>query len=303
MQVRKVPVSQGLAWLRAAVDLGARNPKAVFGAALLFIAVLYLLAAVLGVVAATLTGDGKAAPSGALFMAIFVPLFIGMMVLMPILIGGLMHVIREAESGRPVRARDLFAPFHTGRAKGLAALGVLQIVLAILGGVLMVAVAGPNYWEQYLDAMRAAMGGAMPVMPEPKNPLLLFLVQIAFNYFTYAIMLLSVPLVLFSGTPLVEAVRASLRASVQNIGANLFAALLFVVGVILAGIAVTLVALLANFIGGLLHPTVGTALSMVILLGFASVLLVVLAGGAYLAWRDTFEPPRSPTPGFAGIEA
>ena len=64
-----------------------------------------------------------------------------------------------------------------------------------------------------------------------------------------------------------------------------------------------LVALLVNFIGGLLHPAVGGALSMVVLLGFASVLLVVLAGGAYLAWRDTFEPPRPPTPGFAGIEA
>jgi len=29
MQVRKLPVSQGLAWFRAAIDLGARNPKAV----------------------------------------------------------------------------------------------------------------------------------------------------------------------------------------------------------------------------------------------------------------------------------
>ena len=106
MEVRKVPVSQGLSWFRAAIDLGARNPKAVFGAALLFIAVLYLIAAVLGLVAAALTGSGAQVPSSALFMAVFVPLFIAMMVLMPILIGGLMHVIRESEAGRPVRARS-----------------------------------------------------------------------------------------------------------------------------------------------------------------------------------------------------
>jgi hypothetical protein len=301
MQVRKLPVSQGLAWFRAAIDLGARNPKAVFGAALLFIAVLYLLAAVLGAVAAALTGDGKAAPNGTLFMALFVPLFIAMMVLMPILIGGLMHVIREAEADRPVRARDLFAPFHSGRAKGLAALGVLQILLALLGGLLMIAVAGPEYWSQSLDAMRAAFGGAMPVTPEPRNPLLLFLLQLAFNYFTYAIMLLAVPLVLFSGTSLVEAVRASLRASVQNIGPNLFAAFLFVVGVVIAAIVVMLVAMLANFLGGLLHPILGSVLALVVLLGFTAVLLVVLAGGAYLAWRDTFSAAPS-TPGFHGIE-
>ncbi len=36
-------------------------------------------------------------------------------------------------------------------------------------------------------------------------------------------------------------------------------------------------------------------------LGFGAVLLVVLTGGAYLAWRDTFEGPRAPVAP-AGIE-
>ncbi|HVQ32406.1 MAG TPA: BPSS1780 family membrane protein [Lysobacter sp.] len=301
MQVRKLPVSQGLAWFRAAIDLGARNPRAVFGAALLFIAVLYMLAAVLGLVAAALGGGARS--DGTMFLAVFVPLFIAMMVLMPILIGGLMHVIREAEAGRPVRARDLFAPFRTGRLKGLAALGALQIVLAILGGLLMIAVAGPDYWAQYMDMVRGAMGGALPVVPQPQHPFVLAVLQLAYNYFTYAIMLLAVPLVLFSGLSLMDAVRGSLRASVQNIGANLLAALLFVAGVLVAAIAVTLLALLVNFIGGLVHPIVGSVLALVIFLGFAAVLLVVLAGGAYLAWRDTFDTPQARTPGFTGIEA
>jgi hypothetical protein len=188
--------------------------------------------------------------------------------------------------------------------KGLAALGALQIVFAIIGGVLMVAIAGEHYWQDYLAAVRSAMGGAAPVLPEPKNPGLLFLVQLVFNYFTYAVMLLSVPLVLFSGASLVDAIRGSLRASVSNVGANLLAALLFVLGTLVAAIVVVLLTMLANLLGGLLHPIVGAVLSMAILLGFGAGLLVVLAGGAYIAWRDTFEGPTSPASRpFNGIEA
>ena len=154
-----------------------------------------------------------------------------------------------------------------------------------------------------MDMVRGAMGGALPVVPQPQHPFVLAVLQLAYNYFTYAIMLLAVPLVLFSGLSLMDAVRGSLRASVQNIGANLLAALLFVAGVLVAAIAVTLLALLVNFIGGLVHPIVGSVLALVIFLGFAAVLLVVLAGGAYLAWRDTFDTPQARTPGFTGIEA
>jgi hypothetical protein len=302
MQVRKLPVSQGLAWFRSAIDIGGRNPKAVFGAALLFIAVFYGLALLLAVVAAALVKSGTPSPS--LFLAVFVPLFLAIMVLMPILIGGLMHVIREAEAARPVRARDLFAPFRLGSAKPLAALGLLQIALAVLGALLMVAVAGADYWKDYMAAMQSAMGGATPAMPQPRHPGLLFLLQLAFNYFTYAIMLFSVPLVLFSRAPLLDAVRASLGASVRNVGANLLAAALFVGGTIVAAIVVALLAWLAGLVGGLVHVAVGTLLSMAILLGFGAVLLVVLAGCAYLAWRDTFDAPAPPpSQRFEGIEA
>ena len=49
---------------------------------------------------------------------------------------------------------------------------------------------------------------------------------------------------------------------------------------------------------------VATVLSMAIMLAFGAVLLVVLAGGSYLAWRDTFDAPGTqPPPSFGGIEA
>lgn len=304
MQVRKLPASQGLAWFRAAIDLGGRNPKAVFGAALLFIVVLYglMLALAVGLVGFFLGANAEPDPSGMLMLGI--PLYLAVMMLMPILMGGLMHVIREAELGRPVRARDLFAPFRTGQAKPLAALGLLQIVFGIIGVVLVFTIAGPNYWREYMGAIQQAMAGATPVFPQPRHPGLLFVLQLAFNYFTYAIILLSVPIVMFSRTTLPEAVRASLGAAVRNIGANLLAAVLFVGGTIVAAIVVMLLAWLATLIGGLVHAAVGTLLSMAILLGFGAVLLVVLTGCAYLAWRDTFDAPTPPSQTtFNGIEA
>ena len=58
MDIRKVPASQGLAWFTQAINLGARNPKAVFGAALLFLGVLWLLALLAGLAAGMASGDG-----------------------------------------------------------------------------------------------------------------------------------------------------------------------------------------------------------------------------------------------------
>ena len=43
LPIRKVPLTHGAQWLMRAINLGRRNPRAIFGAALLLIAVLYLL--------------------------------------------------------------------------------------------------------------------------------------------------------------------------------------------------------------------------------------------------------------------
>lgn len=307
MEIRKLPIGQGLVWFKQSLDLGARNPKAVFGAALLLIAVLYGLALLLGLSASLVArATPGQAPDVSRVLLLFVPMFLLLMLLFPVLIGGLMHVIREAEAGRPVSALDLFAPFRQGKAPRLALLGIVQIVLAAIGGVIVVAIAGADYWRDYIAAVRGAMGGSMPAVPQPEHPGLLMLVQLVFNYFSYAIMLLAVPLMLFSGSALADAIKGSLRAAVRNVGANVFAGVLFVLGVIVAAVVVALFAMLAGVIGNLVHAAVGSALIAVVFIAFGAVLLVVLTGGAYLAWRDTFGdaavPPMAMPPA-SGIEA
>jgi len=303
MDIRALPAGQGLTWFKQAIDLGGRNPRAVFGAALLLIASLYAAAMLTALIAVAMAGAGAgdapataSAPDLGKLMLVAMPLFLMIMFLVPIMIGGLMHVIRETEAGRPVRARDVFAPLRDRSGRKLALLGLVQVALAVLGGVAMVAIAGNDYWTGYMTAMRGAMTGAVPVMPQPDNAGLLFLVQLIFNYFSYALMLFSIPLMLFSGMGLVEALRSSLRAAVRNVGANLLAGVLFAGALIMAGLLVLLIIGLVGLLGNLVHAAVGTLLALVVALGFASVVLVLLVGGAYLAWRDTFGDGASPPP-------
>lgn len=285
-QIRKVPARRGLDWFLHAVNLGRRNPRAIFGASLLMMCTLYLVALVLSVPAATVLSNKSADPTQVLTS--IVPMFLAVLFLLPILMGGLMHVIREAEAGRPVRALDLFAPLRQRKAGALAALGLIQIVLAIVAGVFAGMLAGADYWSGYLDAVRGAMSGTTPVMPQPDHPGLMALVQLVFNYFSYAIMLLSIPLILFSGASLSSAVKDSLRASVSNVGANAFASLLFVVALFGSAIIVMLLAMLAIGVGSLIHAAVGALLGAMIYMAYGAAVLVVMMGAAYVAWRDTF---------------
>ncbi len=311
MDIRALPVGQGLNWFKQAIDLGARNPRAVFGAALLLIIAMYttvLLVAILAALMAGLGGDAAAGaqPDMGRAMLVALPLFLLIMLLVPVLFGGLMHVIRETEAGRPVRARDVFAPLGRAQGRRLALLGLVQVGLAIGAGLVFMAVAGADYWRDYVEAVRGAMSGTMPPMPEPDHPGLLLVMQLVFNYFSYALMLFSIPLMLFSKLSLGDALRAALQASLRNVGANLLAGVLFMGAFLVAGLLVLLVVGVVMFVGGLIHAAVGSLLGLLVGIGFATVAMVLVVGAAYLAWRDTFgddAAPSSPPPTLAhGIE-
>lgn len=295
--VKKLPITQGWTWFLRAVNLGARDGKAIFGASLLAIFSFCVVLFVAALPAAWLMKTGSAAIESVVEW--LAPVFLLMVFLFPVLLGGLMHVIRQSEQARGGRALDVFAPLRAGRGWRLAAIGVVQLVFALLGAVLVMALAGTNYWHDYLVAIQSAIGGAVPVMPTPAHPTLLLVAQLFFNYLSYSVTLFSIPLVLFSDQPIVEAVRNSLRAALHNVGANLFAALLFGVGALLAAVLAVLLAGFLALLGGLLHPAIGALLGQAVGLVYGATVLVVLAGCAYAAWEDTFQADR----GVAGIEA
>ena len=291
MDIRRLPAAQGLVWFRQAIDLGAKNPRAVFGAGMLLVSSLYVAVLAMALVLSMLVGgepkQGQA-PDLRLLLPVALALTLLIMFLVPILLGGLMHVVREAEAGRSVRARDLFAPLRSQQGQRLAWLGLVQVALAILGGVLVVTVAGTDFWQDYLKAVETVMQGGTPVVTEPRAPGLLLLLQLAFNYFNYALLLYSIPLMLFSGRSLIESLGLALRAAVRNAPANLLAAALFIGAVIVGALVAALVSGLLGLLGGLIHPVLGELLAALVMLGFAVAVLVLVAGAAYLAWRDSF---------------
>lgn len=308
MEIRRLPASQGVVWFKQTIDLGAKNPRAVFGASLLSIMALYTAVLLMVLLLSALMLGGNAVgknPDLGVVMAIAIPLTLAIMLLVPVLLGGLMHVIREAEAGRPVRARDVFLPLSRPQGRRLAWLGVVQVLLAVVGGALLMTLAGNHYWSDYLQAVQKAMQGGAPIMPEPQHSGLLFLLQLAFNYFSSALMLFSIPLMLLSGADVMTALRHALRASVRNIAANLLAGGLFLGALMVAAFVTMLVAGLLGVIGGMLHAAIGSVLVMLVMLGFAAVVLVLVAGASYLAWRDTFGDVATPpaAPSVHGFEA
>lgn len=300
MQINRVPPHRGLAWLVQSVQLALRQPRAIFGAALLMIATLYALGFLFLAPLRLDSGTGAADVSQLLMAA--VPLFVIMVLLLPVLLGGLMHVIHEAAHGRAVRARDLFAPIREHRARPLALLGGVQLLLAVASTLLVVGLAGADYWHDYGEAVKAAMSGSVPVAPQPEHPLLLSFLQLVFNYFSAALMLFCVPLTLFSHATLGDAVRDSLRAAVRNFGANMLAGFLFLASVLAITLAVSVVTAVVALVGNALHPVIGALLTLGITMAYGAGLVAMLTAAAYFAWRDTFGPPDPAAPAPHQIE-
>lgn len=313
MEIRKLPISQGLTWFKQSIDLGGHNPRGIFGAAALLLATIYL-AGLLVVVPMVMSVPDDAGGTGQEIGAVLSRIwpFLVLMVLLvsmllPLLLGGLMHVLRETEAGNRPGPLAVFAPFRSGRAGALAAVGLVMLVVQVVGGVLVMLTGGAEYLEAYGEMVRGMLAGADPrTLAQPDASLLMFLLQLLVNYVGYAVLLFAVPSILFLGASLGEALGGSLKAALVNIGPNLLAGVLLLLAAIVATLLFGLLLMLVALVGGAIHDVVGTVLTLVLALLFASAMIVVLVGAAYLAWRDTFDagrPVASAPATLPGIEA
>lgn len=287
LEVRKLPPNRGLAWFLQAVNLGRRHPGTLFGAAALLILTLYAATFLLLLPVTWQTLDaGKDAgfPVQSLVIA-----FVVLSCLFPVLLGGLMQVLRAVENGQPARPRDIFQTFRSPLLRRLLVLGLVQLGLNVIAALLVgVLAGGAEYWNQYFTVLQGAMSGNIAVAPEPAHPLLMFLAQTVFNYLSGAILLLSLPLILFSDVSLGEAVKLSLRAALRNVVPNFGAAALFLLGVLVAALVVGGVTLVVGGIASLIHASLAVIVVLALYLLFGSVVMLVLAGCALAAWSDTF---------------
>lgn len=289
---RRVTAARALQWLVQALNVGARNARALFGGAGLGLACLYLLlVAVLAVLGPNAEPAKQTIDARAFFRAA-APVYLLMLLTFPLLLGGVVHLIDRVERGEPVRALDVFAPLRDAqRAGALIAVGLLQAAISSLTLVVVMLLTGDDFWTNYLRAIQEMVNGRVGTPPQPRHPVLLALVQLTYNYTIVITTLLSVPLVVCSGLGISGAFLGSLRAAARNLVPNLVAAAIVIAAVFAAGFAFLLVTAVAAQVGALIHAGIGAFIAAALTFVFATVLITLLMAAAYFAWRDMFGAP------------
>ena len=250
----KVEAARGAGWIRDAFALVMTNPG-VFAVMALILAVL------------------EAIPL----------LNLAMVVLGPALFGGFLWAMREQDRGRKAELQHLFVAFQMPGKLGpmitlclpaVAAMVVFGVIVFLwIGTAFMGYAVSGNKPESALLATGMGVGAFLGIV-----------VMVAVAFSLYALMFYAVPRVMFEGREPVAALKESMAATRDNIGAMLLFAgafwLLCVLGFMVLSVA--------GRLGWLLWDVVVSALA---------------AGSVYAAYRDVFgaasadvPPPAAPEP-------
>lgn len=309
MQVNKVGVEDVIGWFRSAVDAGARRPGAVFGAALLQVLFWFVLMLGLGLVlvVATAAASGGSQDEAVLREAMagyLLPTMLAFTVLAivlgPVLGGGMVQAVHNAETGAPGSALDAFAGFRGAvlfPLVGLALLGIAAYVLNLAGQWVF---GGPEFMQAQFSAWELMARGEIPEPTPPAMPVPHFLWGLVLGVVNALVSMLAVPLVQLGRLGTWPAIVAAFRALGTNPGPMLLLAVLGFVAVlalVLVGAVVfALVALL-----GLLLPPLAVLLGALLAIAFTAVLLVFYYAVCRAAWVSLFTdgqpaPAQAPPP-------
>lgn len=239
MTARNVPAANGIAWLTGAVELIRKNP-----AAFLLMGLIVTLIGTLPIL-------------GSLVLA----------VISPTLYAGIAWAARAQSRGETAELAHLFQGFkEEGRIGPLLILCLPSVVAGFIAAVLIaiwigVALAGAGA-SAILERPEALLGAA------GAGALVLGLVVVALMIVVFAVTFFASPDVVFGEKDAFAAMRRSLHASRDNVGAILLYLL------VLLGAAILLMAVL-SVISSLLGQFV------------TSILVTPIAGASmYLAWKD-----------------
>ena len=288
----------GWSWLKQAVNLGRRNPRAVFGA----VALVALVALVPSLLQAMVQGTLALGQTGSL--AVMAAGTLVMVVVYPLLVGGLLRVIDAAEHDRPIHATALFDTFRAGNGAGrLVGFGVAMFVAYLAVFVVVVSLFGQDFLAWYMDLLAAstqndadAQAKLLQDMPEGFGTLMA-LGTLAGLFFggVYAIGFGQVAL---RGRSVGSALADGVAGTLKNVLPIGVLALIAFVGFFAFALVAMLVILLLVTIGGLVHPMLALLLAAPVYFGALLVLYVVMFGVMYFMWRDVCaegeQAPRLP---------
>lgn len=279
-QIRKVPATAGAEWVLGGFALLRKAPLGL---------------GLLGLIWVGLSALASAQVALSLLIAL----------LGPILFGGLLYAVREVDQGRAALPVHLLQGLREGKTVALLATLLPQVLAVMLAALLLFALLGTEQLTQMTRVMEQLQ--ANPDKPDPaliqslpSGRLLAWLLSVVViglvaGFFT----LLATPQVMFAGRGGLESMAASFRACLHNLGAILVMAMLLFIAMFALAIAANLVTLIAALLVG---PMIAAMIGQLLMMG---VLLPVMSGTAYHAWRDMLGDSTAPTPPTLvnGIEA
>lgn len=288
MTTRALGPGAGFNWIRRAINLGAGNPRAVFGGAALFIVAIMgaviLITLVLGLFAATLQPGGTAS----LVVSLLVTL--PLLMVAACLMVGYLRVIDAVEGGRPASAVDTFRGFADMQTS-LRALGVLVVLVVVQNALLagIVAVFSPGLAEWYVELMQAQAAGQPPTaaaMTPPEGSGLAILLVTVLTLLIYAVQAISLAQVALAGRGIGGALTDGFSGALRNLLPVLVLVLVAIAAAIVLGIALLLVALVIGLLANLLGAWIAMVLGIPLYVAVVLAMVVVSFGVMYHMWRD-----------------
>lgn len=287
MTTRTMGLASGWRWLLNAVNLGAGNPRAIFGGAALVAVVVFVVAIVLSIVIGLLTAGGGTGQVVASTL-----LSLPLLVLMGALLVGYLRVIDAVEHGRPAGATGVFGGFGDSTAwmRAVAVLVVLALLQYVLIGGL-VALIAPETGRWYIESM-AATPGAVPAeqMALPPGFGRAFAVVAVVGVLLYAAQGIALGQVALRGRGVGAALADGLGGALRNALPLALLMLLSMLALLVIGVVVVVLAMLVAALGsaggtGLLIA-LGVVIGIPLYALFLVAMLVVSCGVMYFIWRD-----------------
>ncbi|MCR6664005.1 MAG: hypothetical protein NVV60_12860 [Luteimonas sp.] len=287
MTTRALGPGAGFDWIKRAINLGAGNPRAIFGgAALFFVAIMgvvIVMSMVIGLFTATLQPGSTAAL--ALSLLVTLPLLL----VAACLIVGYLRTIDAVESGRPATATDVLKGFSDMQTS-LRAFGLL-LALAVLQNALVagiVATFSPELGTWYAQIVQAQASGQpptqLPQLPAGSGTvsILISLVMLL----VYAVQSIGLGQVALGGRRFGGALADGFSGAIRNLLPLLVLAVVVIVAAIASGLVLLLVAAVIGLLAKLLGGWIAILLAIPLYVAIVLALVVVSFGVMYHLWRD-----------------
>lgn len=267
-EIKKVSASAGAEWVLGGLGLLRKSP---FG--------LGLLGLIYGLLALLVSMSAESN------MILFLVLELGLILVGPLLLGGLIHAARSVDQGGKAEPGQLLEGARPGRVARLLATLVPQIVALAVCAVLLIVMIGGDQLVQMMQTLERMQGQVAPDPAWIKTlpigrlmlwMLLVFVIGLITSFFTFV----AVPEIMFTNSSAWVAMQRSFRACMRNLPALVVFFVLTVIAVVVIYIAIMVVAVVVKLVAG------AVAMQIVIQLLAMAVFMPLVTGAMYYAWKQ-----------------